>query len=125
LFVQVVRLAREMGLVKLGTIAVDGTKIQASASRHEAMRYGHMLKAEAGQTELDTGRDPDDKPRGGRYKREFGVPGDKAQDSMRGLHRAGAERKLVCMASNLRRRGLGGAVHSTARRLRGFCRADF
>ena len=34
LFVQVVRLAREMGLVKLGTIAVDGTKVKANASRH-------------------------------------------------------------------------------------------
>ncbi len=37
LFVQVVGLAREMGLVKLGTIAVDGTKIKANASRHKAM----------------------------------------------------------------------------------------
>ena len=40
LFVQVVRLAREMGLVKLGTIAVDGTNVKA-------ISYGHMLKAEA------------------------------------------------------------------------------
>jgi transposase len=47
LFVQVVRLAREMGLVKLGTIAVDGTKVKANASGHKAMSYGHMLKAEA------------------------------------------------------------------------------
>jgi transposase len=47
LFVQVVRLAREMDLVKLGTVAVDGTKIKANASRHKAMSYGHMLKAEA------------------------------------------------------------------------------
>ena len=47
LFVQVVRLAREMGLVKLGTITVDGTKVKANASRHKAMSYGHMLKAEA------------------------------------------------------------------------------
>ena len=47
LFVQVVRLAREMGLVKLGTIAVDGTKVKANASRHKAMSYSHMLKAEA------------------------------------------------------------------------------
>jgi len=47
LFVQVVRLGREMGLVKLGTIAVDGTKIKANASRHKAMSYGHMLKVEA------------------------------------------------------------------------------
>ena len=47
LFVQVVKLAKEMGLVKLGTIAVDGTKVKANASRHKAMSYGHMLKAEA------------------------------------------------------------------------------
>jgi transposase len=47
LFVQVVRLARECGLVKLGTIAVDGTKIKANASRHKAMSYERMQKAEA------------------------------------------------------------------------------
>ena len=135
LFVQVVRLAREMGLVKLGTIAVDGTKVKANASRHKAMSYSHMLKAEAelkaqidallkraqqadeaekNEPELDIpaeiarrearlaaitearqrleqrqrdadierGRDPDDKPRGGgQYKRAFGVPEDKAQDN--------------------------------------------
>jgi transposase len=46
LFTQVVRLAREMGLVKLGTIAVDGTKIKANASRHKAMSYGRMQTAE-------------------------------------------------------------------------------
>jgi transposase/IS5 family transposase len=46
LFVQVVRLAREMGLVKLGTIAVDGTKIKANASRHKAMSYARMQAAE-------------------------------------------------------------------------------
>jgi len=142
LFVQV-RLAREMGLVKLGTIAVDGTKIKANASRHKAMSYERMLKAEAelraqikalldkakaadeaekNEPELDIpaeiarrqdrlqeiaaakarlesrqrdadierGRDQDDdrkprdkdgKPKGGRYKREFGVPRDAAQES--------------------------------------------
>lgn len=134
LFVQVVRLAREMGLVKLGTVAVDGTKVKANASRHKAMSYGHMLKAEAElkaqiaslldrakaadeaeknepeldvpaeiarrqdrlqaiqeararlekrqrEQELQRGRDPDDPPRGGRYKRPFGVPEDKAQEN--------------------------------------------
>jgi transposase len=134
LFAQIVRLAREMGLVKLGTIAVDGTKVKANASRHKAMSYGHMLKAEAElkaqiaallqrakaadeaeknepevdipaeiarrqdrldaiaqararleqrqrEAEFERGRDPDDKPRGGRHKREFGVPEDKAQDN--------------------------------------------
>ena len=134
LFVQVVRLAREMGLVKLGTIAVDGTKVKANASRHKAMSYERMLRSEAElkaqiavlleraksadeaekmepeldlpaeiarrevrlgaiaearqrleqrqrQAELERGRSPEDKPRGGRYKREFGVPEDKAQDN--------------------------------------------
>lgn len=143
LFVQVVRLAREMGLVKLGTIAVDGTKVKANASRHKAMSYGHMLKAEAElkaqiaallnrakaaddaeqnepeldipaeiarrqdrlnaiaeararleqrqrDADLERGRSDDDdrrpkgkggKPKGGRYKREFGVPEDKAQEN--------------------------------------------
>lgn len=144
LFVQVVRLAREMGLVKLGTIAVDGTKVKANASRNKAMSYAHMLKTEAElkaqiqalldkaraadeaernepeldipaeiarrqdrlgaiaaararleqrQREVDTERgrsnDDDQKPRGpdgklkpgGRYKRPFGVPEDKAQDN--------------------------------------------
>lgn len=46
LFVQVVRLAREIGLVKLGTIAVDGTKVKANASRHKAMSYERMLQSE-------------------------------------------------------------------------------
>jgi transposase len=46
LFVQVVKLARECGLAKLGTISVDGTKIKASASRHKAMSYERMQKAE-------------------------------------------------------------------------------
>ena len=135
LFVQVVRLAREMGLVKLGTIAVDGTKVKANASRHKAMSYGHMLKAEAElkaqidallkraqqadeaeknepeldipaeiarrearmaaitearqrleqrqrEADIERGRDPEDKPRGGgQFKRPFGAPEDKAQDN--------------------------------------------
>jgi transposase len=46
LFVQVVRLAREMDLVKLGTVAIDGTKVKASASRHKAMGYERMKQAE-------------------------------------------------------------------------------
>ena len=46
LFTQVVRLAREVGLVKLGTIAVDGTKIKANASRHKAMSYARMQTTE-------------------------------------------------------------------------------
>lgn len=143
LFVQVVKLAREMGLVKLGTVAIDGTKIKANASRHKAMSYERMKQAEielksqidallarakatdeaeADEPELDLPaeierrearlaairqarerleqrqreadlergrsddddrrpRGPDGNARGGRYKREFGVPEDKAQDN--------------------------------------------
>jgi transposase len=143
LFVQVVKLAREMGLVKLGTVAIDGTKIKANASRHKAMSYERMLRAEgelkaqidalleraqstdaaeAEEPELDIPaeierrevrlqaiaqarqrleqrqrdadiergrsddddrrpRDEDGNPKGGRYKREFGVPEAKAQDN--------------------------------------------
>ena len=142
-FVELVQLTRECGLVKLGTIAVDGTKIKADSSRHKAMSYRRMpeeqaeleaqikallegalgadraerdgpqlevpaeierrearlavIKAarerlEARQTELDKakGRDPKDdrrpngkdgKPKGGRHKRDFGVPEDTAQES--------------------------------------------
>src|SRR3954469_7652009 len=43
-FVQVVRLAAEAGLVHLGNVATDGTKIQGNASRHKAMSYGYMKK---------------------------------------------------------------------------------
>lgn len=42
LFVQVVRIAREAGVVRLGTLAIDGTKVKASASKHKAMSYGRM-----------------------------------------------------------------------------------
>ena len=46
LFVQVLRLCREAGLVKLGHVALDGTKLQANASRHKAMSYGRMQRTE-------------------------------------------------------------------------------
>jgi transposase len=47
LFVQVLRLAEAAGLVKLGHVALDGTKIKANASKHKAMSYGRMKKREA------------------------------------------------------------------------------
>jgi len=43
----VLLLAREMGLLKLGTVALDGTKIHANASRHSALSYEHAGKIEA------------------------------------------------------------------------------
>ena len=47
LFVRVLEVAREMGLLKLGTVALDGTKIHANASRHSALSYEHATKIEA------------------------------------------------------------------------------
>lgn len=47
LFVQVLGLCRAAGLVKLGHVALDGTKIRANASKHKAMSYGRMARAEA------------------------------------------------------------------------------
>jgi transposase len=47
LFVQVLLLAREMGLLKLGTVGLDGTKLHANASRHSALSYDHAGKLEA------------------------------------------------------------------------------
>jgi transposase len=50
LFTQVLRLCRRAGLVKLGQVAVDGTKIKANASKHKAMSYRRMQEAEAALT---------------------------------------------------------------------------
>ena len=47
LFVQVLKLAEKAGLVKLGHVALDGTKIKANASKHKAMSYDRMKKWEA------------------------------------------------------------------------------
>ena len=144
IFVQVLRIASEVGLVKLGTVAVDGTKMKANASKHKAMSYERMqetekrlrkeirsltrraqklddkedrqhgpdctgdelpeeisrrqtrlttiqaakarLEARQREADRDRGRheDDDQRPPGGRgpsYKRPFGEPDGKAQDS--------------------------------------------
>jgi transposase len=47
LFVQVLKLCQRAGLVKLGHIALDGTKVKANASKHKAMSYGRMGTEEA------------------------------------------------------------------------------
>jgi transposase len=47
LFVQILRLCQEAGMVSLGHVALDGTKVQANASKHKAMSHERMLKAEA------------------------------------------------------------------------------
>lgn len=143
-FVQVIRIAQQADLVSLGTVAIDGTKVRANASKHKAMSYKRLqaeerrlaqevaemcaqahstdadedrlygadcrgdelpeelqhrqarlmkirdakARLEQAQRDADTARgrheDDDRKPptgRGRRYKRDFGVPEDKAQSN--------------------------------------------
>jgi transposase len=47
LFIQVLRVCRQAGLVKLGRVAIDGTRMKANASKHKAMSYGRMGEKEA------------------------------------------------------------------------------
>ena len=47
LFLQVLELCRQAGLVKLGHVALDSTKVRANASKHKAMSYGRMKEKEA------------------------------------------------------------------------------
>ena len=44
LFVQVLKLCQQAGLVKLGHVSVDGSKVKANASRHKAMSYQRLTK---------------------------------------------------------------------------------
>jgi transposase len=46
LFVQVLMLCRQAGLVKVGLVSLDGSKVKANASRHKAMSYEYMQKEE-------------------------------------------------------------------------------
>jgi transposase len=46
LFVQILMIAVEAGVLKVGTVSLDGTKVKANASKHKAMSYGHACKVE-------------------------------------------------------------------------------
>lgn len=45
-FKEILLIGKELGLVKLGNIYIDGTKVQSNASRHKAMSYGYIQKLE-------------------------------------------------------------------------------
>jgi len=55
LFIQVLHLCRKAGLVKLGHVALDGTKVKANASKHKAMSYARMQKS-VGELEAEVKR---------------------------------------------------------------------
>ena len=81
LFRQVLELCQRAGLVKLGHVALDGTKVKANASKHQAMSYGRMQEKEAQVAELlrRAGEaDEEEDRRYGRDKRGDELPGELA-----------------------------------------------
>ena len=81
LFLQVLELCKQAGLVKLGHVALDGTKVRANASKHKAMSYGRMkekegqLSAEVAELFWRAGEvDDDEDRRYGRDKRGDELP---------------------------------------------------
>ena len=46
IFVEILTIARQMGVMKLGKVSIDGTKVKANASKHKALSYGHACKLE-------------------------------------------------------------------------------
>ena len=46
IFVEILVIAHEMKVLKLGKVSIDGTKVQANASKHKALSYGHACKLE-------------------------------------------------------------------------------
>jgi transposase len=90
LFTQGLRLCRQAGLVKLGRVAIDGTKIKANASKHKAMSYGRMKTQEAvleqevrGLLRHAEAADREDDQRYGRDRRGDELPADLARRESR------------------------------------------
>jgi len=55
LFVQILSIAQEAGLLKVGKVSLDGTKVKANASKHKALSYGHIKKLQSQlETEVET-----------------------------------------------------------------------
>ena len=106
LFVQVLRLCQETGLVKLGLVAIEGTKIKANTSRHKAMSYGRMeRRATDHQEQVDRllaepdATDAAEDRIHGHGKRGAG----RQRFSFRGIKNVTQEWELVCLTHNLRK----------------------
>jgi transposase len=113
LFVQVLRLCQKAGLVSLGNVALDGTKVKANASKHKAMSHERMLKTEA-QLEAEIAAllrkaeliDAQEDARYGKGKRGDELPKElqRRQDRLDALRKAKAELEAEAAADNARRR---------------------
>jgi hypothetical protein len=113
LFVQVLRLCQKAGLVSLGNVALDGTKVKANASKHKAMSHERMLKTEA-QLEAEIAAllrkaeliDAQEDARYGKGKRGDELPKELElrQDRLDALRKAKAELEAEAAADHARRR---------------------
>jgi hypothetical protein len=113
LFVQVLRLCQKAGLVSLGNVALDGTKVKANASKHKAMSHERMLKTKA-QLEAEIAAllrkaeliDAQEDARYGKGKRGDELPKELQlrQDRLDALRKARAELETEASADNARRR---------------------
>jgi chemotaxis protein histidine kinase CheA len=113
LFVQVLRLCQKAGLVSLGNVALDGTKVKANASKHKAMSHERMLKTEA-QLETEIAAllrkaeliDAQEDARYGKGKRGDELPKEleRRKDRLEALRKARAELEAEAAADNARRR---------------------
>lgn len=95
LFAQILQLCREAGLVKLGHVAIDGTKVKANASKHRAMSYERMVAEEARLTaeiaEWFAEVEANDRAEDERYGPDR--TGDELPEELR--HRAGRLKKIA------------------------------
>ena len=113
LFVQVLRLCQKAGLVSLGNVALDGTKVKANASKHKAMSHERMLKTEA-QLEAEIAAllrkaeliDAQEDARYGIGRRGDELPKELQlrQDRLDALRKAKAELEAEAAADHARRR---------------------
>ena len=113
LFVQVLRLCQKAGLVSLGNVALDGTKVKANASKHKAMSHERMLKTEA-QLEVEIAAllrkaeliDAQEDARYGKGKRGDELPKELElrQDRLDALRKARTELEAEAAADDARRR---------------------
>ena len=114
LFVEVLLLARGMGVLKMGTVALDGTKIHANASRHSALSYEHAGRIEAqlkaglaGLMALAEASDQADAPDGMSIPEEL---------SRRGTRLAGIARGKAVIGARTKERHARGKAAQDAKR---------
>lgn len=113
LFVQVLRLCQKAGLVKLGHVALDGTKEKANASKHKAMSYERMEKTEARLKEeiaelmrKAESVDEEEDARYGRERRGDELPDElrRREDRLKKIKQAKAELEAEAAAAQARKR---------------------